>query len=173
MSGTWDVRWYENRPEGFRLGGVARAGQSFFLLAADFDADGRDELAATDADGASVWSWATGAWTPVPTTPASAGSGLAAADLDGDGLLDLAVASSVVGGLQVAPGDGLGGFGAAIAVAGPSAATLVEPGDLDADGDTDLVAVGNSAILWYQNDGAGGFPSVLALGDASRTTDPK
>lgn len=82
------------------------------------------------------------------------GPGVAVADLDGDGGLDLAWVSPRGWGLTLW-NDGVGGFT-------PELGTLpggsgVSAGDLDDDGDVDLVVVGSGVdqLLW--NDGAGRF----------------
>jgi hypothetical protein len=100
---------------------------------------------------------------------------VAAADLDGDGDLDLAVADS---GLTLFAGDGHGDLASLGAIAVPGGTRAVAIGDLDGDGDADLVAVRASvaSVVAFLGDGSGGFvqasesavgadPYDLLLGD--------
>lgn len=89
---------------------------------------------------------------------------LCATDLDGDGDFDVAVVYSDGDG-KVAwyENEGAGVFGGQIEIALllPDGNYIV-PGDIDADGDTDLVAGGKNgdvytAVKYYENDGTGVF----------------
>ncbi|MCH8992355.1 MAG: VCBS repeat-containing protein, partial [Acidobacteria bacterium] len=68
---------------------------------------------------------------------------LAIGDLDGDGVLDLAIGSSSIGNVAVLLGNGDGTFAEAVVYARGSGQPSVVLGDFDADGDLDL-AVTNS-----------------------------
>jgi hypothetical protein len=80
--------------------------------------------------------------------------GVVAADVNGDGKLDLVVARDL-GGVSVLLGDGTGGFATPqkYAVGGTS---TVAVGDINGDGNPDIVA-GNGKVLL--NNGRGGFTS--------------
>ncbi len=80
-------------------------------------------------------------------------SGLVLADLDGDLDLDVAAALPGLAGLELALNDGLGNFTLAgsVSVGAPTDQLGLAAGDLDGDGDTDLVAI------------RGGAPGELAL----------
>jgi hypothetical protein len=83
---------------------------------------------------------------------------LLARDLDGDGRMDLAVATRA--GVVVLRGDGAGRFGPAAApLAGSGPAHLVAAGDLDRDGRLDLVATshGTHDVSAWRGTAAGGF----------------
>lgn len=89
-------------------------------------------------------------------------------DLDGDGDLDLLVASSADGTVSWFPNaDGRGNFGAerilSDRLGGP---VFVTNGDLDGDGDQDVVSASSddSIVAWYKNlDGQGTFGSLQIL----------
>ncbi|NEA51973.1 FG-GAP-like repeat-containing protein [Streptomyces sp. SID10815] len=96
--------------------------------------------------------------------------GIAAADLNGDGHLDLLTSNASTGTLSVLLGDGHGSFGTASSVsAGVTLPSRIELADIDEDGALDAVVValgspGRVAVL--PGDGAGGFgtASVLSAG---------
>jgi hypothetical protein len=78
----------------------------------------------------------------------SAGAGekaLLAADLDGDGALDLAVAAQEQDRVLVFRGDGRGGFGAPTASPAGEAPNGLASADFDADGRADLAAANHEA----------------------------
>ena len=92
---------------------------------------------------------------------------LVAADFDADTIPDLAVLDIVSGAIAVHHGSGGGAFAAPDPRPTGSRAAVLASGDVDADGDQDLVtAVGDpdteaATVLW--NDGAGHFPQATAL----------
>jgi hypothetical protein len=65
---------------------------------------------------------------------------LSAADLDGDGSLDLAVACSRGRGIAILAADGLGSFRDGAFLAVEAAPSLIETRDLDGDGRQDIIA---------------------------------
>ena len=108
---------------------------------------------------------------------------LAAADFDGDGHLDVAEMGSAGASVNVAFGDGQGGFtnGAASYAAGAYASGFTA-GDWDGDGDIDLATGSKYNLGLLLNDGAGQFSSGgsmslgyyikgLAAGDLDRDGD--
>jgi hypothetical protein len=107
-------------------------------------------------NGTLVWA---GSLPSVPT--ATNVNNLVFADLDGDGDRDL-VGGHIQGALPVCANNGFGTF----AVSGslqmlPGAFSWrVGAGDLDLDGDLDIVVLEGTALGWYRNLGAGGFPRV-------------
>jgi hypothetical protein len=85
-------------------------------------------------------------------------AGAVAADLNGDGLADFASNNSDYGYVTVALNDGFGNLGSPIDYSGVSGAQGLAAGDVDGDGDKDLVTSGGyyqGAVL--RNDGTGAF----------------
>ncbi|MCX5384171.1 FG-GAP-like repeat-containing protein [Streptomyces sp. NBC_00083] len=142
----------------------------------DFDEDGKPDLATSDANTNNVslmsgnGDGTFGAATQLALAGGTSPQGIASADLDGDGHLDLITSNSSSGTLSVLLGDGHGGFGTASSVpAGVTLPSRLTLADVNEDGRLDAVVValgspGRAAVLL--GDGAGGFgsASVLAAG---------
>ncbi|MGW4699687.1 FG-GAP-like repeat-containing protein [Streptomyces sp. NPDC004285] len=142
----------------------------------DFDEDGKPDLATsnTNTNNVSVvLGNGDGTFGAAAQTGLGAGTGpqgIAAADVDGDGHLDLVTANTINGTLSVLAGDGDGGFGAPSSIpAGVTLPSELKLADVDEDGTLDAVLVapgvpGRIAVLL--GDGAGGFgtASVLSAG---------
>ncbi|MEU9701604.1 FG-GAP-like repeat-containing protein [Streptomyces sp. NPDC047981] len=146
------------------------------VAVADFDEDGTPDLATSNANTNNVsvvlgdGDGTFGTATQFGLSGGAGPQGISAADLDGDGHLDLVTSNSSTGTLSVLLGDGTGGFGTASSVsAGVALPSKLELADLDQDGTPDAVVVapgspGRVALLL--GDGAGGFAaaSVLSAG---------
>ncbi|HYV17857.1 MAG TPA: VCBS repeat-containing protein [Verrucomicrobiae bacterium] len=122
--------------------------ESAYAVTADFDGDGRLDLAFTTSQGSVVTLHGQGDGSFSSQTTLGIGGGqtstFVAGDFNGDGRIDLAT-----GGPKVFPGHGDGTFGAAIPTAVPALRDLVA-GDVNGDGITDLVtsdATGCRALL--------------------------
>jgi len=97
---------------------------------------------------------------------------IVAADLERDGDIDYAVVNGVapVGGIDVFFNDGTGRFATGPKIIGSDRVLGMAAGDLDNDGDIDVVTVNGSddSISIYRNDGMGTLPFLyryrLALG---------
>ncbi|MEQ1564324.1 MAG: FG-GAP-like repeat-containing protein [Myxococcota bacterium] len=181
--GTSAISWFENQGTSFGGGQpVQEAGSDFTddrLVAGDLDGDGDADLLVAsdnhnDDPGKGVaWfeSFGDGTYGPSrPISPPEAGGATSAfvADLDGDDDPDVLAAHVAQQVLVWYPNLGSGSFGAGEVVEVVSTATNAASAiaaDLDGDGDADIAAgIGAIQLVWYLNDGAGGFgeESVLA-----------
>ena len=144
------------------------------VVVADFNGDGRNDLAVANADSGTVGvllANGLGGFAAAATfsSGGSSLSALAVGDFNNDGHADLAVTNSVNGTVGVLLGNGLGGFAAAeVYSTWGSCPTSITVGDFDGDGYSDL-AVANSAsnvvaVLW--NDGAGRFAANSTFNSA-------
>jgi hypothetical protein len=107
-----------------------------------------------------------GTWLPLGA------SGLAIADLDGDGHADaLYTLDGDADQISVALGEGGGAFGSAtLLAAGAIYTSSLEAVDLDADGDVDLLgAVGFHEAGWWENEGGALTPHTIEARDWVRT----
>jgi hypothetical protein len=102
--------------------------------------------------------------------PRSSVRRLVAADLDGDGLPDLALAhwDSTDGGLSLHRNGGRRNFARAGVLAPGTGVSFVDAGDFDQDGDMDLASVADRLSVW-ENRGDGTFPRRRQL-DVGRGT---
>ncbi len=151
-----------------------------WLIAADFNGDGRMDLAVSTADRISVL-LRRGDGTFLPNRDYFLSSstkpiaGLAAEDLNGDGNLDLAAATADPPSISFLPGDGRGGFTVrktAVALLGKP--NGVATGDFNGDGRMDVVltnaALNNVTII--RNDTSnfiGLVPIVLSVAGANNS----
>ncbi len=129
---------------------------------------GGDCTAVLPADPSSVLIYALAAQntqlTLVKTTAVDAtASGLAAADLNGDGKVDLVVAESTSNGVKILLGNGDGSFMTPSALIGTLGAPLsLVLADLNGDGSPDLAATlqGNGGLAILLNDGTGNLKTA-------------
>ncbi|MER6202906.1 FG-GAP-like repeat-containing protein [Streptomyces sp. NPDC001586] len=146
----------------------------------DFDEDGKPDLATSNANTNNVATvlgngdGTFGAATRFGLNGGTGPQGIAAADLNGDGHLDLVTSNSSAGTLSVLLGDGDGGFGTASSVsAGMTLPSKVKLADVNEDGKQDAVVVapgtpGRAAVLL--GDGAGGFAAASLLSAGANLT---
>lgn len=138
------------------------------LDSADFNGDGRDDVITrtsyhavhiflTKADGSL-------------TTPASAVyrgsylSGMAAADVDGNGTVDAIVSDSATNSLIFLPGNGDGTLGTPIITSLPLSPSEIVASDLTGDGKIDVAfrSYSSATLNVYAGDGMGNFSVILS-----------
>jgi VCBS repeat protein/IPT/TIG domain-containing protein len=144
-----------------------------WVIAADLNGDGNQDLAIDSINNASEISMLLGhgdGTFGVPTTFAIAGPsfGMTTGDFNGDGKLDLAVATYVQGTVSVLLGNGQGGFQTRIDSPAGAYVLAVCAGDFNGDGKLDL-AVANSladtiSVLLGNGDGTFQAPVNYATG---------
>ena len=139
------------------------------VFAADLDGDGdTDLLSASSAQYDSDVSWyenldgqGTFSEQIVISADIETGDSVHAADLDGDGDLDVLSASRADDKVAWYENlDGAGDFSEQVIISDTSeGATTVVAADLDADGDFDVVAgsAADNTVAWFENDGNAGF----------------
>ncbi|MED6334279.1 MAG: VCBS repeat-containing protein [Planctomycetota bacterium] len=144
---------------------------------ADLDGDGdMDVLATSWGNDRVTWYENTdgaGSFGPmqVITSSAVGARAVVAADIDGDGDMDVVCASDFDDKVRWFRNlDGLGSFGNAIVVASIHSPRAVFVGDLDGDGDVDVIAPSyfDSEVGWYENsNGLGSFNAKQLISSAT------
>jgi hypothetical protein len=168
-AGSNRVSWWENDgAQGFARRTISTQAIGVRRVAVgDLDNDGDlDAIATSEGDTTLAWYEASGVGSfteRLLSTTFAGPSGLDVADLDGDGDRDLVATSAVDDRLvwfenRNAHDSAI--FPAAIGIddAAPDAAS-VDAGDIDRDGDVDVVAAiaGGDQVRWYEGDGVGAF----------------
>jgi hypothetical protein len=136
------------------------------VLAADWNGDGRLDLAVNQSDGVSIL-LGNGDGTFQGEQRFAAGTGtLVAADVNSDGRLDLVWAHFYL------PGNGDGTFQSEVSIAGPNCdngCSLVA-GEFNADGRVDLVVVSGSDVVVLLGNGDGTFEAQETLPSGGQVT---
>ncbi len=164
-----EVGWYENDGSGQpqftqRVIDIGRDHVKY-VAAADVDGNGHlDVLSASSADGVIAWYKNNGERLPkfssyIITNAAIGARFVHSADLDGDGDLDVLMASRDDGRIawyrnRIIHRTSLYPTQSQRTLGKIEAARHVRAADLDHDGDLDLVATGNRDVLWFENNGA-------------------
>jgi hypothetical protein len=163
-----EIAWYENDggadPTFTRIVISTAVDGAQSVFAADLDGDGDlDLMSASRLDDEIAWYENDGAANPtftriVVSTEADEASSVYAADVDGDGDLDLMSASFADDEIAWYENDGATDptFTRIVISTAADGARSVYAGDVDGDGDLDLMSASafDNEIAWYENDGA-------------------
>jgi hypothetical protein len=103
------------------------------------------------------------------TTAADGATAVYAADMDGDGDLDVLSASDNDNKIAWYENDGSGGFTAHTITTSALGTAAVYAADVNGDGYMDVLSAsfGDNTIAWYENDGLGGFTAHTITTSAS------
>ena len=162
------IAWYENNgaadPTWAASDIATSADGALSVFAADMDGDGdMDIVSASHTDDTIAWYENNGAADPTwaaadIATSADAASSVFAADMDGDGDMDILSASSNDDTIAWYENNGAADptWAAADIATSADAASSVFAADMDGDGDMDIVSASASddTIAWYENNGA-------------------
>ncbi|MEC9064860.1 MAG: VCBS repeat-containing protein, partial [Pseudomonadota bacterium] len=162
------IAWYENdgaaNPSFTAVDIATSADNAMSVFVADMDGDGdMDIISASYNDDAIAWYENDGAANPSWTatdiaTSADGARSVFAADMDGDGDMDIVSASKNDDAIAWYENDGAANpsWTAADIATSADGAMSVFAADMDGDGDMDIVSASglDDAIAWYENDGA-------------------
>jgi len=160
---------------------IAGGGAPSMLVTADFNADGRADLAVANFNGSSVailLGNGAGGFSAAAGSPVAAGASprwIDTLDFNGDGKLDIAVASPTDGLVTLLQGNGAGGFTAATGspFSGYSSGGSLAVGDFTGDGRADLVIANGGTNNLSTIPGAGATPLVVSGTPPSPVTTPQ
>jgi hypothetical protein len=140
------------------------------IIAADFNNDGKLDLATANSTATQIRLGNGAGQFGTASCGVPSASGLAAGDVNNDGKLDLVTANVSAAQIQIYPGNGAGCVGAStnIDVLNAGRPGFVALGDLNNDGNLDIVA--GATVL--RGNGNGTFGPPFAFGMGSLGSDP-
>ena len=144
------------------------------VVAADFNGDGRQDLAIADGRVTVLLQEANGSFrTPINVDSGNNPLFLASGDFNHDGIADLAVTSSNGASLSVLLGKGNGSFETPVKYALPGTATGLAVADVNGDGKPDLVTISNltASVALSVLDGRGDGTFKPAINTITDTTE--
>lgn len=131
------------------------------LAACDVDRDGDADLAVLTGEGVQIWRNTSGYFARDTLYIVSGPSRLQAADLNADGIMDLAVAQGAEKSIQILQGTHSGQFVRGMNVEFADSVWSLDVADLDSDGDLDLATGGSRSV------GVAYFGTTSDVGDES------
>ncbi len=148
------------------------AGPPNEMIAEDLNGDGRIDLAAACGTGMEAdiaLGLGNGSFTPLQSfdlVPGNGSYGLCSLNANGDPWLDLAFTLNPANQVRILLGSASGSFTLGPTIAVGSAPLRVGAGDMDADGDDDLIVAGQRGGVFLGN-GAASFVAKSELGDGA------
>lgn len=165
------IAWYENdgTPDNggwtaHDISTAANFGEGVFAI--DLDGDGDiDVVSVSRYDDKVAWyendgTPAVGAWTAhTISTSVNGANSVSAADMDGDGDIDVLATAAYANSVTWFENDGSQTFTSHVVASNITEAIFVVAADLDHDGDMDIVTAssGDNKLNWYENDGSQNF----------------
>jgi len=151
-------------------------GRAHYLDIADVNGDGRADVLLAASGGGTATAWVQNAdatWKPQLIAREAGATHAQAADVDGDGVMDIIVSNG--------HGKGIFWFRGPhwekhIVDADITETHALDHADLDGDGDIDIAAgsYGEKIVVWYENDGRGNFTRhVIDQGNGQESYDLK
>lgn len=175
IEGSTIVLWFNDGSANFTMTTIAVASQSFNLLVGDVDGDGDNDLAVLNSnDGVTpaacriLLNSGTGIFSTGPVLLTNETILAAAlADVNSDGRADVVLAAYSTSSIRIALANEQGGFDSFVAHPSGLYVNTLAIGDVDADGDPDLVwgrDESQASMGWLRNEGSGSFTSMPTFG---------
>jgi len=165
---------------GPRAFSVAAGTYTSATVSADFNGDGRPDVAVTAPDGSTqVLLGQSGGGFQAAATVGDGGYGIVAKDFNGDGKPDLVVAAGSSNSVWFAAGNGNGTFQTPVSISTGSPSYSVDAGDLNGDGKLDLVTASSvtgspaNVVTVMLGNGNGTFQDPKTIGGFPNPVDAR